>query len=445
MNLIVATSTHGGIGWKNTIPWSCPDDMRHFKSFTMDSIVIMGHNTYKSIGHPLSGRVNIVMTRQPNKNEVEQTELYFCTDIYQVLKIVHNYKKPVFIMGGSEIYNLFLNNHLISTIYLSEIPTDVECDVFFRIPSHFNLVSNENRYSFVLKKYIYVNPEEGQYTKLIHDIVESGERVHDRTGVGCVTLFGNNKLEFNLQNGQYPLFTHRNIPFRHVFEELMFFIRGETDVNILRNKNIHIWDGNTTRQALDANGLHDVPEYTMVNGYGEHWRRFGSAKGRYSDQIMALIENIRNIKQGRDYKFARRLILSSWNPDTLDRCALPGCHFSYQFHVSQTGELSCLLYQRSSDVALALGWNIATAALLTFILADQTGTIPKSLHVCVSNAHIYTNHLAEIDTIKTSRTFAFPRLYISRTPSNITDYTFEDMKLMAYHYNKTKITLPMNV
>ncbi len=444
MNLIVATSQTGGIGWKNTIPWSCPDDMRHFKSFTTDSVVIMGYNTFQSLGKPLSDRVNIVMTRKPQPSSGTDS-VYFCNNVFEVLKIVQTYKKPVFIIGGAEIYKLFIDQNLISTIFLSEIPTNVECDTFFHMPPHFTLVSSEDRYSFKLHKYIFTNPEEGQYSKLIRDIVASGECVHDRTGVGCMTLFGNNQLAFNLQNGQYPLFTHRHIPFRHVFEELMFFIRGETDVNILRNKNIHIWDGNTTRQALDTNGLHDVPEYTMINGYGEHWRRFGSAKGRYSDQIMSLIQNIRNVKQGTDYSFARRLILSSWNPDTLDRCALPGCHFSYQFHVNRAGELSCLLYQRSSDVALALGWNIATAALLTFILADQTGTIPKALHVCVSNAHLYTNHLPEVDKIQNAKTYAFPRLFINRTPDNIVDYNYEDMSLMAYHYNKNKIHLPMNV
>ncbi|KAJ1742659.1 Thymidylate synthase [Coemansia sp. RSA 1821] len=282
------------------------------------------------------------------------------------------------------------------------------------------------------------NIEEKQYLNLIEEILERGERRDDRTGTGTIALFAPPQLRFNLADDVFPLLTTKRVFWRGVVEELLWFIRGQTDANILQDKNIHIWDGNASREFLDSRGLTSRREGDLGPVYGFQWRHFGAkyvnADSDYTGQGVDQLADV--IRKIRENPTDRRIIISAWNPADLHAMALPPCHMFAQFFVShpatEQATLSCQMYQRSCDVGLGVPFNIASYALLTRLIAQVTGLKPGYFVHCMGDTHIYSNHVDALKIQLQREPRPFPKLLIRRTPANIEDFTIEDLEIVGY-------------
>lgn len=245
-------------------------------------------------------------------------------------------------------------------------------------------------------------------------------------------------MRYNLRNDIFPLLTTKRVFWRAVLEELLWFIKGSTNAKDLQDKNIHIWDGNSTREFLDKNGFVDREEGDLGPVYGFQWRHFGAEyktchddyTGKGIDQLNEVIERIR--KNPND----RRIIMSAWNVVDIPKMALPPCHCFVQFYVAD-GELSCQLYQRSADMGLGVPFNIASYALLTYMIAQVTGLKPGDFVHTIGDAHVYLNHIEPLkqQIVRTPKTF--PSLRIKRAVNNIEDFVFDDFEIIGYNPHPT--------
>lgn len=227
---------------------------------------------------------------------------------------------------------------------------------------------------------------------IINLFVNIGKKRADRTNVGTISIFGA-QMRYNLR-GQFPLLTTKRVFWRAVVEELLWFIQGKTDAKLLQAKNVHIWDGNSTREFLDKSGFTDRAEGDLGPVYGFQWRHFGAeyktCNDNYDNQgIDQLNDVINKIKTNPN---DRRIIMSAWNPIDLPKMALPPCHCFVQFYVADN-ELSCHLYQRSADMGLGVPFNIASYALLTYLIAHVTDLKPGDFVHTLGDTHVYLNHV----------------------------------------------------
>ena len=227
---------------------------------------------------------------------------------------------------------------------------------------------------------------ESQYINLIKHILENGISKYDRTGIGTLSIFSYN-MTFNLRES-FPLLTTKKVYWKGVVEELLWFISGSTDSNILKEKGVKIWEGNSSREFLDSRGLSHYDQGDIGAGYGFQWRHFGakytnmydSYEGQGIDQLKDVIYKIKNTPDDR------RIIMSAWNPVDIDKMALPPCHIFVQFWVdSNKKELHSQMYQRSCDVGLGVPFNIASYALLTCIIAKLCDLTPGDFHYCMGD------------------------------------------------------------
>ena len=278
--------------------------------------------------------------------------------------------------------------------------------------------------------------EENGYLELMKDILENGEERHGRNGV-TKSMFGG-RLEFNMRNG-FPLLTTKRVFWRGVVEELLWFLRGSTDANELKNKGVHIWDGNTSREFLDSVGLHDVPEGDIGQGYGFQWRCFG---GEYPSRADGVDQLRYLIKELTENPHGRRAVLSAWNPKQLHRMALPPCHMTYQFYIGKDG-LSCQMMMRSCDVGAGLPFNIASTALFCSIMAHVMHVPAYRITIITGDTHLYGEHLSSATEQITRKPFAFPSMKIVKEPPSrdasmdekiawIESLTFTDFELNGY-------------
>lgn len=265
------------------------------------------------------------------------------------------------------------------------------------------------------------------YQNLCRKILQYGKKRGDRTGIGTISLFGE-QLDVDLRQG-FPLLTTKRVFWRGVVEELLWFISGSTDAKVLSAKGVHIWDGNTSRAALDARSLTSYPEGFVGPSYAWQWRSFGADMRDVADpgidQLAQVIEKIK--KDPTD----RRLIVTAWNPTDIPKMALPPCHIMYQFYVDE-GELSCQMYQRSCDVGLGLPFNIASYALLTHLVAHVCGLRVGRLIMCLGDAHIYLNHVEAINEQLQRQPRKQPELTFKRETGDIDSITAADIELTGY-------------
>ncbi|XP_023177474.1 thymidylate synthase [Drosophila hydei] len=278
------------------------------------------------------------------------------------------------------------------------------------------------------------NFDEVQFLDLVKRIIKYGDERIDRTMVGTRSIFGA-QMRFDLRDS-FPLLTTKRVFFRGVAEELLWFIAGKTDAKILQEKNVHIWDGNSTREFLDKCGYTDREVGDLGPVYGFQWRHFGAKyrtchddyTGQGIDQLKQVIDTIRTNPADR------RIIMSAWNPMDLSLMVLPPCHCLAQFYVSQSrGELSCQLYQRSADMGLGVPFNIASYALLTYMIAHVTGLKPGDFVHTLGDAHVYNNHVSPLLEQVKREPRPFPKLVIKRETSNIEDLRYEDFELLGYN------------
>jgi thymidylate synthase len=250
-----------------------------------------------------------------------------------------------------------------------------------------------------------------QYLDLMERVLASGARQRDRTGVGTLSVFGA-QLRFDLADG-FPVLTTKKLHLRSIFVELLWFLRGDTNVRWLQERGVSIWD-----EWADADG-----ELGPV--YGKQWRDWVAADGRHIDQIKGLIEEIRT-NPG-----SRRQIVTAWNPGDLHAMALAPCHCLFQTHVAN-GRLSLQLYQRSADIFLGVPFNIASYALLTHLLAQQCDLEPGEFIWTGGDCHLYSNHLEQAELQLSRQPGPLPRLEILRRPDSIDGYEYEDFVLHDY-------------
>jgi len=253
-----------------------------------------------------------------------------------------------------------------------------------------------------------------QYLELMRHVRSHGARKADRTGTGTLSVFGY-QMRFDLGAG-FPLVTTKKIHLRSVIYELLWFLRGETNVAWLREHGVSIWD-----EWADEHG-----ELGPV--YGRQWRAWQTADGRSIDQISAALELLRSNPD------SRRIMVSAWNVGELARMRLMPCHVLFQFHVAD-GRLSCQLYQRSADVFLGVPFNIASYALLTHMFAQQCDLTPGELIWTGGDCHLYVNHLEQADLQLARTPLPPPRLEIRRRPASLFEYRYEDFAFMNYQHH----------
>ena len=249
------------------------------------------------------------------------------------------------------------------------------------------------------------------YLDLMRHVLEHGTDKSDRTGTGTRSVFGY-QMRFNLQDG-FPLLTTKKLHLRSIIHELLWFLRGDTNIQYLHDNNVTIWD-----EWADENG-----ELGPVYGY--QWRSWPTPDGGSIDQIANLIEQI---KRNPD---SRRLIVSAWNPALVDEMALPPCHAMFQFYVAD-GKLSCQLYQRSADIFLGVPFNIASYALLTMMLAQVCGLQAGEFIHTLGDAHLYSNHFEQARLQLTREPRPLPTMTLNPAVDNLFDFKYEDFELSGY-------------
>ncbi len=250
-----------------------------------------------------------------------------------------------------------------------------------------------------------------QFHDLLHHVLDQGNIKSDRTGTGTVSVFGY-QMRFNLQEG-FPLLTTKKLHTRSIFHELLWFLKGETNIQYLKENNVSIWD-----EWADENG-------NLGPVYGKQWRSWEAADGRSVDQITNVIEQI---KTNPD---SRRLLVVAFNPSDIEKMALPPCHAFFQFYVAN-GKLSCQLYQRSADIFLGVPFNIASYALLTHMVAQVCGLEAGEFIHTLGDAHIYSNHMEQVKLLLSRTPKNLPTLKLNPAVKNIFDFKYEDIEILNY-------------
>lgn len=249
------------------------------------------------------------------------------------------------------------------------------------------------------------------YLDLLRYVLTSGKRKADRTGVGTLSIFGA-QMRFDLRAG-FPLVTTKQMFWRGIVYELLWFLRGDTNIRWLNQHGVHIWD-----EWADAEG-------NLGPVYGYQWRAWPTPDGRHIDQLSWVVEEIRRNPD------SRRLVVSAWNVADLEKMALQPCHVLFQFYVVE-GHLSCQMYQRSADLFLGVPFNIASYALLTLMVAHVTGLQPGEFIHVLGDAHIYLNHLEQVQ-LQLSRTpYPLPRVQLNPAVTSLFDFRYEDIQLLDY-------------
>ena len=250
-----------------------------------------------------------------------------------------------------------------------------------------------------------------QYLDLMRYVRESGTEKGDRTGTGTLSVFGY-QMRFNLEDG-FPLVTTKKVHLKSIIYELLWFLKGSTNIDYLKEHGVSIWD-----DWADERG-----ELGPV--YGAQWRSWPTQDGDSIDQISEVINQIKTNPN------SRRLIVSAWNVSQIDNMALPPCHALFQFYVAE-GRLSCQLYQRSADIFLGVPFNIASYALLVLMIAKVTGLKPGDFVHTLGDAHLYLNHLNQVDEQLKRKPFPIPKMQITKDVTNILDLEYEDFVLQDY-------------
>jgi thymidylate synthase len=284
------------------------------------------------------------------------------------------------------------------------------------------------------------NSEEYQYLNLIQNILDNGTWETGRNG-RTKSIFGHS-MRFSLADGKIPILTTKKTAWKTCLKELLWFIRGETDNKLLQQQNVHIWDGNSSREFLDSRGLYTTKEGLIGAGYGFQWRHFNAP---YDNQTGSLLDNekkgvdqlqqIIDALKDPEQRSSRRLIMTAWNPCQLDDMCLPPCHCFCQFNVHDGNKLSCALYQRSVDTALGSPFNIASYSFLTHLLAKHCDLEAYEFVYFMGNSHIYEEHIEPINKIFKRTPFPFPTVSIKEIRENINDYQVEDFVVTGYQHH----------
>jgi dihydrofolate reductase/thymidylate synthase len=462
INMIVCFDTNYGIGKDNKIPWTNKEDMALFQRITSEiqnnklNAVVMGRKTAESLGKPLKNRINCVLTR--NKENFDSRGFYYFSSMEECFTYLNNLAiEKVFLIGGTEIYNWGLvNYHKINQVYATQLNEVYECDTFFNfnlLAKKFSVKSEEHFTNFIFRTWIpKENKEESSYLTMLNDILQNGHMRQTRNAV-TYSLFGKT-LEFNLEN-YFPLLTTKKMFLRGIFEELKFFLLGQTDNKILKDKNVHIWDGNTSKEFIEKCNL-PYQENDLGPMYGYQWRFFNAEYtdcntdyiGQGCDQLLDVINLIKNDP------FSRRILMTSYNPAQAKEGVLYPCHgISIQFYVEEKENnyyLNCLMNQRSGDAFLGIPFNVASYALLVHILCNHINNTnginkrninPGKLMMVFCDVHIYDQHKEAVLTQISRAPYLFPQIKLNHNIQNfdkdgdnsIGNMSFNSIEIINYN------------
>lgn len=496
-NLIALRDEANIIGYDNNLIYKIPEDLKFFKSITSESqsnkknAVVMGYNTWNSIPNkfkPLENRLNVVISQNHTQELIDQyRELVSQKDI---LIIRNNFEATlselenrddidkIFIIGGCQIYSQAIKLNNINKIYLTDVLRNsfddyinqnpnllvyfpyINYDNYYHVKSE---VKNVNFISYVFNIYISKqkphlaltnfekslestfhfdnNIEEQQYLDLLKLVIEKGVIRQGRNGVTYST-FGQ-KMEFNLANNTLPILTTKRMAIKTCIKELLWFITGNTNNQILNDQGVHIWDGNSTRQFLDQQGFRDRSEGDLGPIYGFQWRHCGAKYQDCQSDYSGL--GIDQLKQSIDLimkdPYSRRNIVTAWNPVDIPLMALPPCHIFFQWYV-ENDSLSLQMYQRSGDSFLGIPFNIMSYSLLVHMVAHLTDLKPGRFIHIIGDFHAYEQHLDAIKQQIQRKPKNFPTVNIKRKVNNIDDFKLEDFEIIGYE-SESNIKAPM--
>lgn len=445
-NIITAFSKNRGIGYNNKLPWNyIKKDMDMFKEITCTvkndnnyNKIIMGRNTWESLKKPLSNRLNVIVSSKLN---ITGENIMVARSFEEAVNYTDSRLENSFVIGGEQIYNQALRPDLCKRVFTTEIDKEYVVDTYFpELPAYFKLAHEMKNYddkeNVKLNFKIYenisnINSEEYEYLNILKDIMDNGEYYMDRTGTGVISLFDKN-MNFSIPTMSYdgtygmnyiytiPLLTTKKMFTRGIIEELLWFLRGGTNAKELQEKKVHIWDGNTSREFLDSRGL-DYEEGEIGPGYGHQWVNWGgnwrTGKGGIN-QIKNIIELLRNDPT------SRRAILTAWNVSDLDKMALPPCHMTYVFNISghpDNKRLNCKVLLRSNDMFLGSPFNILSTSILTILMSRAIGVLPGNIALSIVDAHVYSDHIEQVNEQLKRVPLNFPNLTINKKISSYND------------------------
>jgi dihydrofolate reductase/thymidylate synthase len=436
-----------GIGKDGKLPWHIKEDLQSFAGLTKGQAVVMGMNTWNSLPQkPLAGRTNIVLVADKQKViTTSWNDHVFFFDEIEFTEFCKSWRDPIWIIGGASLYAKYMG--VAPEVYATIIEKEYDCDVHFPIENFHKYVINtytplkyseEEKCNFRYITYtLSTNRHQTEQVYLDHvrRVLIEGEKRPDRTNTGTLSVFGAH-LKFDIASG-FPLLTTKHVPFKAIIHELLFFLRGETDSKVLERQGVNIWKANTTRDFLDSRGLREYEVGDMGPMYGFNWRFFGTPyegcgkdyRGRGYDQFTKLIEGLKTDP------YSRRHMLTTYNPAAVDESVLAPCHgIVVQFYVAEGNRLSCCVYIRSSDTFLGLPFNIASYAALTYLIAKICDLQPYHLIISIGDAHIYQNHLQQMQEQVQRHPYPFPRLEVHESVKTkaLEDITVNDFNLVGY-------------
>lgn len=419
-DVILCTDKNGGIGLNLRMAWQCPEELQRFKELTAGSLLIMGRKTVQHLPK-LEGRTILCITKDLKLNTVKYANrVHLFSSIDSALEFAgQKYpSKNLFVAGGGAIYKEVFTNHLprIRHVHLSVMRKEFHCDTHVSIPREFLIEESEEFTDFVAYRMRRGHSQEDQYTTLVTSLLKNGRMRPSRNSPVKSSFV--NHLTFDLRN-EFPLLTTKKMFWRGVVEELLFFLRGETNSKLLEEKGVNIWKGNTSREFLDAHGFKDRAEGEMGPMYGYQWRRFNGDES--CDQLANLLHHLRTDSN------SRRLLMTDYNPAQASEGVLYPCHsIVLQFYVE--GEyLDMFCYNRSSDVFLGLPFNIASSSLLLCIIAKACQLTPRYFNLTLGDTHIYSTHLTACEEQIARTPYVLPTLTINPDLYSISD--LEELKL----------------
>ena len=517
-----------GIGYKNTIPWNDKTDMKWFKDITLGdgentNVVIMGRKTYESLnGRVLGGRGNIVITHHPES--ITDNRIFTAPSVEEAIKLAYSYKcDSAFIIGGNTIYKQALDiaesdEHLeVDTIYLTELdaPDNAKFDTYFKyddiIDSTFTIDKHMSKYytdryyfdknvcneiNVLRRKYSHINETDKSYIKLIWDILDNGKLKDTRAGE-TASVFGR-MLRFDLRQG-LPILTTKKVFSKGCIHELLWFLKGDTNIKYLIDNNTHIWDDDAYRYflqsilpyipGLEAQSMskeeflthvmnsdtvayvHPTTKEITMYTYGDLGPIYGKQWVDWNgvNQIENLIHTLKTNPSDR------RLLVSAWNVSEIKNMALPPCHYMSQWYTTEISEndrqaytdgqyyystdeldamgipkyyLSCMWHQRSVDTCLGFPYDLLSYSVLTTLVASTCNMIPYEVLCTLGDTHIYCNQFDSVykQLDRNYNKYTLPRLELQKHKNNMNEWNYEDIKIIGYNsYKSVKYKLSVGL
>jgi thymidylate synthase/dihydrofolate reductase len=437
--LIVAVDMNYGTGNKNQLPWGRnKEELNLFRKKTLGSTLIFGRKTFENLPYLDSRQVICISKFELLLKNFKNKEAIVAFNLEEAIASSTNEK--VFIAGGTELYKFVMEKpNYINKIHMSIIKDRYECDTFFDVNWLKDFVIVEHIHYVTFDHYILQRKNnckgERQYLELLDHILTKGNLAEGRNGFTYSTFV--NHMSFDLREG-FPLLTTKKMFLKGIIEELLFFLRGDTDTKILEEKGINIWKGNTTKEFIMSRGL-PYSEGVIGPMYGRQYRNYNASyildkqyKPVKSTEGIDQLANVINLIK-TDPK-SRRILMTSYNPSQADQGVLLPCHsISLQFYVDEE-YLDMYCFNRSSDVFLGLPFNIASSSLMLIIISKITGKIPRYFHLSLGDTHIYQTHIEQVKEQIKRIPYKFCNINLPEinTIKDIEKLQFKDFNLINY-------------